>query len=98
VDLADVRRVVATLDGVQERPHHGIASFRARTIFATLPDDGTLRVMLDEGQIREAAAEFPRWARQRWWGRRLAAVEITLADADPTVVAEWLSEAHQQHS
>jgi len=98
VDHTDVRRIVTALDGVQERPHHGIPSFRARTIFATLPDDGTLRVMLGEEQIREAVAEFPRWASEMWWGKRLAAVEITLADADPTVVAEWLTEAHQRHS
>ena len=62
-----------------------------------MPDAQTLRVMLGEEQIREAAAEFPQWAAQKWWGKRLAAVQVTLEDADPAVVAEWLTEAHQLH-
>ena len=37
--------------------------------------------MLEEGDIVAAAAEWP-WAAEMKWGKRLAAVEIHLPDAD----------------
>jgi hypothetical protein len=92
----DVRRMALALDGATERDHHGFPSFRRRTIFATMPDDGTLRVMLPEVAIVAAAAEWP-WAAEKTWGRRLAAVEIRLVDADPGVVAELLEDAWRAH-
>lgn len=97
MDHDDVRRAALALEGVEERDHHGFPSFRARTIFATLPDQETLRVMLPEGQIREAVTEFPDWTAESWWGKRLAALGVSLADADAAVVAEWLQDAHRAH-
>ena len=91
-----VRRLALALPEVVERDHHGFPSFRAGPrgrIIATLPSDGILRVMLDEGAIREAVAEWP-WCREGWWGTKLATVEVELADADADVVAELLAEAH----
>ena len=49
-----------SLPEAAQQDHHGIPSFRVRgKIFATVPDDDHLRVMVDEGEIRAAAAENP---------------------------------------
>ena len=92
----DVRRLSLALPEVVERDHHGFPSFRAGPrgrIFATLPTDGILRVMLEEASILEAVAEWP-WCREGWWGKQLATVEVVLADADAGAVTELLDEAH----
>ena len=96
MDADVVRRIALGFEGADERDHHGILSFRRRTIFATLPDDETLRVMLEEGDIVAAAAEWP-WAAEMTWGKRLAAVEIHLPEADPSVVAELLEDGWRGH-
>jgi len=90
----EVRAAALRLDGAVEMPHHGFPSFRAGRIFATLPDPEHLHVMLHEGDIRAAAAEWP-WCSEKWWGGKLAAVRVTLADADPGVVDELLRDAHR---
>ena len=66
---------------------------RAARIFATLPTDEILRLMLEPESIREAVAQWP-WCREGWWGKTLATVEVVLADADAVVVTELLDEAH----
>ena len=91
-----VRLLALDLPDVVERDHHGFPSFRAGPrgkIFATLPTDEILRVMLEEESIREAVAEWP-WCREGWWGQTLATGEVVLADADAVVVTEQLDEAH----
>ncbi len=93
---ADARALALELPDVVEVPHHGFPSFRAgrrRRIFATLPTEDVLRVMLDEGSIREAVAEW-HWCREGWWGAKLMTVEVVLADAEADAVAELLDEAH----
>ncbi len=92
----DVRRCALSLDGASERDHHGFPSFRRRTVFATLPDETTLRIMLPEGEIIATVAEHA-WAGEKTWGKKLAAVEIDLALADPGVVAELLEDAWRAH-
>ena len=95
----EVWRVALGFEGSQERDHHGFPSFRTRRrIFATLPDDTHLRVMLAEEGIRAAVAEWPAWAEELWWGKRLAAVQITIADCDAGVVGELLEDAWRLHS
>lgn len=95
----DVRALALGFDGTEERDHHGFPSFRtSRRIFATLPDEQHLRLMLIEDDIRAAVAEWPQWCAEKWWGKRLAAVEIGLADCDSEVVAELLEDAWRRHS
>lgn len=90
---AEVRSLALSHDGAGERDHHGFPSFRThRRVFATLPDDHHLRVVLPEEEIRAAVAEWP-WCEELWWGRRLSAVQVGLADCDPAVVAELLEDA-----
>ena len=91
---AEVQSLALSFDGAAERDHHGFPSFRtARRIFATLPDRDHLRVMLPEDDIRAAVAEWPDFCGEQWWGKRLAAVRVTLAAARADVVAELLEDA-----
>jgi hypothetical protein len=90
----DARALALGLAGAAEQPHHGFPSFRvAGRIFATLPDDEHLHVMLEENDIRAAADEWPAWCEEKWWGKRLAAARITLRDADPSALAELVEDA-----
>lgn len=94
-----VRAVALAFPGATERDHHGFTSFRTpRRIFATMPDDEQLRVMLSEEDIRAAVAEWPDWCAELWWGTTLSAVQVRLPDADPGVVAELLEDAWRLHS
>ena len=91
-----VRRLALDLPDVVELPHHGFPSFRVgpkQRIFATMPTDEVLRLMLEPESIREAVAQWP-WCREGWWGKTLSTVEVVLADADAAVVTELLDEAH----
>jgi hypothetical protein len=93
------RRVALGFAGTVERDHHGFPSFRgAKRIFATLPDPDHLHVMLDEEDIRAAVAEWPAWCEEKWWGKKLAALRVTLPDADPAIVAELLEDAWRQRA
>jgi hypothetical protein len=90
----DARRLALALPEVVEQDHHGRPSFRvAGKIFATLWDEQHMNVMIDEPGILTAVERQPGWCAERWWGKRLAAVEVTLERADPTVLAELLADA-----
>jgi hypothetical protein len=93
----DVRRLALALPDAVEQDHHGFPSFRVRgRIFATLPDETTLRVMLDEDGIRTAIHDAPDVCSEQWWGKKLAAVAVDLPAADPELVARLLEEAHER--
>ena len=44
-------------------------------------------------RIRTAAAEHPGWCRQRYWGKRLAAVAVDLQQAPKRELRELLTDA-----
>jgi hypothetical protein len=94
ISVSDVRAAALAVAGAVELDHHGSPSFRvAGRIFATLPDPEHLHVMVDEGAIHEAVAEHPAACAEKWWGKRLAAVRVTLDQADPEQVVDLLREA-----
>jgi hypothetical protein len=71
--LAQARALALGLPEATEPDHHGMVSFRVRgKIFATVPDDTHLRVMVDEMEIRAAVAENPNACQEFYWGKRLA--------------------------
>ena len=71
-----------------------MVSFRVRgKIFATVPDDTHLRVMVDEMEIRAAVAENPNACQEFYWGKRLACVVVDLGTARRALVGNLLSEA-----
>jgi hypothetical protein len=77
-----------------EADHHGRRSFRVDgKIFATLWDDTHMNVMLDEPGILTAVQDQPRACTERWWGKRLAAVQVDLEHATASLLAELLADA-----
>ena len=92
--ISEVRRAALALPEAVELDHHGIPSFRVGgRIFATLPDDTHVRVMVDERDIRAAVAAHPTACAEFWWGSRLACVVIDVGVAPRRVVAELLVDA-----
>lgn len=90
----DARRLALSNPEAYEADHHGFPSFRVTTkIFATLPDDEHLHVMVGGDEIRALAGDQPAVYKEFWWGKRLACVRVNLDRADPAEVAELLTDA-----
>ena len=90
----DARRLALALPETVEQDHHGRPSFRvAAKIIATIWDERTMNVMLDEAGIRTATAEHPEWCAERYWGKRLAAVAVDLPTAPERELRELLTDA-----
>jgi hypothetical protein len=94
VTVDEARGLALSLPQVTEQDHHGMPSFRVcGKIFATVPDEQHLRVMVDEGEIHAAVSEDPAVFHAFYWGTRLACLVVDLAAASPQQVQELLSEA-----
>lgn len=94
IGVGDVRRLALSLEGSVEQDHHGFPSFRVGgKIFATLPDDEHVHVMLPEDRIREIVESDSHACEEKWWGKKLAAVRVSLPDAAKEHVAAMLEEA-----
>jgi hypothetical protein len=94
VSQQQARALALALPEAVEQDHHGRPSFRvAGKIFATLWDETTLNVMLDEPGILTAVQSRPEACAERWWGQRLAAVAVDLPHTDATLVCELLADA-----
>jgi hypothetical protein len=90
----EARRLALSLPETVEQDHHGRPSFRvARKIFATLWDQDHMNVMLDEPGIRTAVEEHPDVCSEVMWGKRLAAVRVTLPAAEAGLLTELLAGA-----
>lgn len=94
VTVERARRLALALPQVTEQDHHGLASFRVRAkIFATVPEDEHLRVMVDEDEIRAAVSENPAVFHEFYWGKRLACLVVDLPGTSPDQLRELLTEA-----
>jgi len=93
----DARRLALALPDAVEQDHHGRPSFRvAGKIFATIWDERTMNVMVDEPGIRTAVAAYPNWCAQRYWGKRLAAVAVDLPAAPERQLRDLLADAWER--
>lgn len=93
----DVRTLALALPDSIEQDHHGFPSFRTEgRIFATLPDDEHVHVMLDPEDIRSAVRTHPGLCEELWWGKKLAAVRVTLPDANEELVQDLLLDAWER--
>jgi hypothetical protein len=94
VSTDEARAVALSLPEAVEEDHHGRPSFRVGgKIFATLWSDERMNVMLDEGGILTAIESAPAACEQVWWGKRLAAVGVTLVRVDREFLRELLTDA-----
>jgi hypothetical protein len=92
--MSDVRRLALSFPEAEERGHHGIPSFRvANKIFATVPDNKHVNVMVGPDETEMAVSASPEACEELWWGKRLAGVRITLAVADVDLLTVLLREA-----
>jgi hypothetical protein len=90
----EARSLARSLPEAVEQDHHGRPSFRvAGKIFATLWSEERMNVMLDEGGILTAIDRAPEACEEIRWGRRLAAVGVTLARVDAELLRELLTES-----
>jgi hypothetical protein len=97
VTVDEARRLALALPEAVEQDHHGRPSFRvAGRIFATLWDEQHMNVMVDEPGIRTAVQTDPGVCSEVWWGKRLAAVRVDLARAQPQLLGELLTDAWEQ--
>ncbi|HSC73788.1 MAG TPA: MmcQ/YjbR family DNA-binding protein [Gaiellaceae bacterium] len=89
----EARQLALSLPEAIEKDHHGRPSYRVGgKIFATLRSDERMNVMLDEDGIR-TALERSVACEPVWWGKKLAAVGVTLAETDRAFLAELLADA-----
>ncbi len=94
VSVAEARSLALSLPEAVEQDHHGRPSFRVGgRIFATLWSDERMNVMLDEGGIRTAVERWPAVCEEVWWGKKLAAVGVSLARVEPDDLRELLEDA-----
>jgi hypothetical protein len=92
--IGHVRAIALALPEVTEADHHGMASYRVRgKIFATVPDDEHVRIMLDENGIRSAVAEDPLICDEFYWGEKLACVVVAVKPAATSLLQELLTDA-----
>ena len=91
------RNLALAFPDVVEQPHHRRPSFRIRgRIFATLWDDDSMNVMVDEPGILTAVQSDPDACAEVWWGKRRAAVRVTLSAAQPELLRELLGDAWER--
>ena len=94
VSTDEARRLAVSLPDAVEQDHHGRPSFRvAGRIFATLWDPEHMNVMLDEPGILTAVQAHPDICAEVMWGKRLAAVRVTLPAADRNLLSGLLADA-----
>jgi hypothetical protein len=106
VSIEQARAIALSMPEAVEEDHHGRPSFRVcGKIFATLWSDDRMNVMLDEGGILTAVADAPGACVEVRWGKKLAAVGVTLSDIDQnslrTLIADAWEEkapAHMRHA
>lgn len=90
----EARALALDLRDAVEQDHHGRPSFRVGgKIFATLWSDEQMNVMLDEGGILTAVEDAPHACAPVHWGKRLAAVGVSLPEIDAAQLAGLLLES-----
>jgi hypothetical protein len=94
VSVDEARSLALALPDSVEQDHHGRPSFRVGgKIFATLWNERRMNVMLDEGGIRTAVESGPDVCEEVWWGKRLAAVSVSLERVHRNLLRDLLADA-----
>lgn len=92
---AAFKKLVLSLDGVEERPHMDRTAFRTkRKIFATLGRDARVNLMVHPEERREALlASFPESFFSLGGWTRLGYVAVDLASVDEHLLRELVQDA-----
>jgi hypothetical protein len=94
VTADQVRKLALALPGTVEQDHWGNPSFRVRgRIFATLPDDHHVNVMIDPFDAESAVADAPESCEVLLWGKEVRGVRVTLRNAESEIVETLLRSA-----
>lgn len=94
VDLNELRYLALSFPDTTEEEHHDRPSFRVSgKIFATLPDDEHINIMLDPEAAHIATIISPACCKELWWGERLAGIKVALAEAELDMLAAALTAA-----
>ena len=94
VDLNELRYLALSFPDTSEDDHHDRPAFRVNAkMFATLPDELHVNVLLDAQQAQHAIAQAPDACAQLWSGEHLAGVTVELALADLDMLAALLTAA-----
>jgi hypothetical protein len=94
ITLQEVRRIALRLPEAVEQEHWGNPSFRINgKIFATVPDEHHVNVMLDPFDVEPVVRDDPETCEELMWGKRLAGVRVSLNHAAPTMVKSLLEAA-----
>jgi hypothetical protein len=94
VTTAEARALARAQPEAIEQDHHGRPSFRVGgRIYATLWNEDRMNVMVDEDGIRTAVERAPETCEPVWWGKRLAAVAVTLSAVERPFLDELLTDA-----
>jgi hypothetical protein len=94
VTTGEVRRMALSLPGSVEQDHFGNPSFRVgRRIFATVPDDTHLNVMIDPFDVDAVVRAEPESCAELLWGKEVRGVRVSLPKASPAMVEELLRAA-----
>jgi hypothetical protein len=94
MDAEEVRGIALSLPEVEEYDHGGLPSFRVRgKRFASMLDRDGVNLAPGEEAIRAAVAEWPRWCREEWFGKRLVAMRVEFESIDPTLLEELVTDA-----
>jgi hypothetical protein len=89
-----VRKLAMAFPETVEQEHWGNPSFRVRgRIFATVPDDGHVNVMIDPFDAESAVADAPESCQVLLWGKQLSGVRVSLRQAAPQMVEAVLEGA-----
>lgn len=93
----EARADALSLPETVEQDHHGRPSFRVGgRIFATLWRDEQMNVMLDEGGILTAVEAAPLACTEVRWGKRLAAVGVSLPAVERDFLRDLLADAWEE--
>ena len=91
MNIETVRKIALRFPEAFEQEHFGNPSFRVRgRIFATVPDDTHLNVMIDPFDVDAVVRADPESCAKLLWGKELRGVRVSLPNAAPAMVEELL--------
>jgi hypothetical protein len=89
--VGQVRKLALALPETIEQAHFGNPSFRVRgRIFATVPDDGHVNVMIDPFDVDGVVRDHPKSCEELRWGKEVRGVRVSLRHAAPEMVQALL--------